>query len=71
VDREARAVSARGSAEPNTANLLTGRYNDYKPLLAIILAVFGVVVFGALYIPLGGRGCPHGNNRCGYTRVTA
>jgi hypothetical protein len=53
VDREARAVSARGSAEPNTANLLTGRYNDYKPLLAIVLAVFGVVVFGALYIPLG------------------
>src|SRR4249920_2844043 len=33
--------------------LLTGRYNDYMPLLAIVLAVFGVVVFGALYIPLG------------------
>jgi hypothetical protein len=71
VDREARAVSACGSAEPNTANLLTGRYNDYMPLLAIVLAVFGVVVFAPSTSIGAGEGRPHGNNRCGYTRVTA
>jgi putative amide transporter protein len=32
--------------------LLTGRYPDYKTALAIALAIFGVVVFGLLYLPL-------------------
>jgi hypothetical protein len=32
--------------------LLTGRYDDYKNQLAIALAIFGVVVYGALYAPL-------------------
>ena len=30
--------------------LLTGRYDDYKNQLTIALAVFGVVVFGGLYV---------------------
>jgi hypothetical protein len=30
--------------------LLTGRYDDYRNQLAIGLAIFGVVVFGALYV---------------------
>jgi hypothetical protein len=32
--------------------LLTGQYNQYKTQLAIALAIFGVVVFGALFVLL-------------------
>ncbi|MFC4948754.1 AmiS/UreI family transporter [Pseudonocardia sp. GCM10023141] len=35
--------------------LLTGRYADYATLTAIVLAVFGVVVFGALYVRMRGH----------------
>jgi hypothetical protein len=32
--------------------LLTGQWNEYKNVAAVALAVFGIVVFGALYPPL-------------------
>jgi hypothetical protein len=35
--------------------LLTGRYSGYSTQIAIALAVFAVVVFGALYVTLGRR----------------
>jgi hypothetical protein len=38
--------------------LLTGAYAAYQNQLAVALAIFGVVVFGGLYVTLGRRGTP-------------
>lgn len=38
--------------------LLTGSYADLAGTLAVVLAVFGVVVFGGLYVMLGRRSDP-------------
>jgi hypothetical protein len=38
--------------------LLTGAYAAFRNQLAVALAIFGVVVFGGLYVTLGRRGTP-------------
>lgn len=38
--------------------LLTGRYAEFMNSIAIALAVFGVLVFGGLYVTMGRRGTP-------------
>lgn len=38
--------------------LLTGTYKTYSTTVAVVLAIFAVVVFGGLYVTMGRRGTP-------------